>query len=158
MPLVRPDGVVCYLRQNGRVLLQLKAEGRFGGGLWNAPGGKIDDGESAEAAVLRELREETGLLVHAPAQRGHLTFYFGDVLEAAFSVYVFTSDSFAGDIVASDEGILEWHAVDDLPYRRMWPDDVFWLSHVLAGRRVRGTFRLSDDMSEVVEHQLSVEP
>jgi 8-oxo-dGTP pyrophosphatase MutT (NUDIX family)/predicted N-acetyltransferase YhbS len=151
----RPDGVVCYLRQNGRVLLQLKAEGRFGGGLWNAPGGKIDEGESPRSAVVREFREETGLEI-TPVERAKLTFYFGDAQEPAFDVYVFTSDSFSGETLASDEGPLEWHSVDALPLARMWPDDEYWLPQVLAGHRVRGTFRLTDDMTRVTEHDVRV--
>jgi mutator protein MutT len=152
----RPDGVVCYLRQNGRVLLQLKAEGRFGGGLWNAPGGKIDEGETAEQAVVREFREETGLKI-TPSERATLTFYFGEETEPAFDVHVFTSESFEGEMVASDEGHLEWHAVDALPLGRMWPDDEYWLPHVLAGHRVTATFRLSEDMTRVIEHDVRTE-
>jgi 8-oxo-dGTP pyrophosphatase MutT (NUDIX family)/GNAT superfamily N-acetyltransferase len=157
MLLDRPDGVVCYLRRNDRVLLQLKAEGRFGGGLWNAPGGKIDDGESPRDAVVREFLEETGLAID-PIERARLTFYFGDAPEAAFDVYVYTSDSYEGDLVASDEGHLEWHPVNALPYERMWPDDAFWLPKVLAGHRVAATFRLSGDMTRVIEHDVRALP
>ena len=63
------EAVLCYIRDGGRVLLQHKAEGRFGGGFWNAPGGKIVDGESPEqAAALRTLHcdEIQGYLVGRP--------------------------------------------------------------------------------------------
>ena len=50
-------GAVCYIRHNGRVLLQLKAEGRFGEGRWNAPGGKLTEGETPAQAITREVKE-----------------------------------------------------------------------------------------------------
>jgi 8-oxo-dGTP pyrophosphatase MutT (NUDIX family) len=149
--------VVCHIRREGRVLLQLKREGRVGGGLWNGPGGKIDDGESPETAVRREVLEETGLELDEVEHHGTLTFYFGAAPEPVYIVDVFTSDSFAGELCAGDEGTLEWHAEDAIPYERMWADDAVWLPHVLAGSRVSGWFRLSEDMRCVVEHDLRIE-
>ncbi len=46
---------------DGRVLVQQRAAGRAMAGLWEFPGGKIELGESAEVALVRELREELGI-------------------------------------------------------------------------------------------------
>jgi 8-oxo-dGTP diphosphatase len=51
----------------GRVLLQRRAAGRAMAGLWEFPGGKVEPGESAEAALVRELAEELGIEVAAEA-------------------------------------------------------------------------------------------
>ena len=59
-------GVVCDLGvaaraiQNGRILLVKEARGHFRN-LWGFPKGSVDEGESPEAAVIRELSEETGV-------------------------------------------------------------------------------------------------
>jgi len=150
-------GTVCYIRQNGRVLLQLKAEDRFGGGFWNAPGGKLADGESTVEATVREVREETGLTVDGLVEHGPLTFYFGKAEQPQFTVHVFSTGRFSGELAASDEGRLAWFDEGALPYDEMWPDDRVWLPHMLAGRRFRGTFRLTDDWRTLVSHEFELE-
>jgi len=52
---------VALIDADGRVLLAQRPEGRRLAGLWEFPGGKMDDGESPEAALIRELREELGI-------------------------------------------------------------------------------------------------
>ena len=49
----------------GRVLLARRTEGRDLAGLWEFPGGKVEPGESADAALVRELREELGIEARA---------------------------------------------------------------------------------------------
>lgn len=149
-------GAVCYIRRNGRVLLQLKTTGRFGGGWWNAPGGKVADGETPEKGAIRETKEETSLEVSELRHHGVITFYFGDTAEPDYFLHVFSTTRFAGEPRDSVEGRLQWHDGADLPYDQMWPDDRFWLPDMLAGRRFRGTFRLTADYQRIVSHEYEV--
>ncbi len=150
-------GVICHIRDEGRVLLQLRADGLFGAGFWNGPGGHVEEGESPLEAAVREVEEEAGLVVRDLLEHGVLTFYFGDATEPKYIVHVFSTSHYEGEPRASDEGRLEWFPEDGLPYDRMFPDDRFWFPHLLAGRRFQGTFRIADDLTEVVSHDLRLE-
>jgi 8-oxo-dGTP diphosphatase len=55
----------ALLDDDGRILLQQRAPGRAMAGLWEFPGGKVEDGELPEAALARELAEELGIGVAA---------------------------------------------------------------------------------------------
>mgnify|MGYP002701275501 FL=1 len=52
---------VALIDVDGRVLLGQRPEGKSMAGLWEFPGGKVDTGETPEAALVRELNEELGI-------------------------------------------------------------------------------------------------
>ncbi len=52
---------VALIDADGRVLLAQRPEGKSMAGLWEFPGGKVEPGETPEAALIRELREELGV-------------------------------------------------------------------------------------------------
>ena len=52
---------VALIDAEGRVLLARRPEGKSLAGLWEFPGGKVEPGETPEAALIRELREEIGI-------------------------------------------------------------------------------------------------
>ncbi len=56
---------VVLVDADGRVLLAQRPDGKSMAGLWEFPGGKVDRGETPEAALIRELREELGIDVAA---------------------------------------------------------------------------------------------
>jgi len=56
---------VALIDADGRVLLAQRPQGKPMAGLWEFPGGKVDDGETPEACLIRELKEELGIDVAA---------------------------------------------------------------------------------------------
>ena len=78
LPLVPCVGAVVHDAQ-GRLLLIRRGHAPHEG-LWSLPGGRVEPGESAEAAVVREVLEETGLRVRAGAPVGRVRIPAGEVV------------------------------------------------------------------------------
>jgi len=68
--------VAAVVRREGRVLLTRRLKGAHLAGLWEFPGGKLEDGESPEEALARECREECGIEIAVD-----------DILDVAFHRY-----------------------------------------------------------------------
>ena len=60
LPIVLVAAVALFDR-DGRVLIAQRPEGKSMAGLWEFPGGKVDPGETPEAALIRELKEELAI-------------------------------------------------------------------------------------------------
>lgn len=56
---------VAMVNDSGQVLMQQRPSAASHGGLWEFPGGKLEQGETPEAAAVRELREELGVVIAA---------------------------------------------------------------------------------------------
>jgi len=125
------------------VLLIRKKRG-LGAGKINGPGGKVDPGETAMESAVRETFEELCVTPLGVRQVGELLFEFRDglLLHGA----VFRADDFEGMPKETDEAVPLWTPVDRIPYEEMWPDDRFWIPHLLAGEKFRGAFVFDGDV------------
>ncbi len=149
------EGTLCYLIREGQALLLQKARG-FGKGKWNAPGGKLAQGESPEACVKREVLEEAGFKPLELNLHGKLDFYFGQEQEPDWIVHVFSSRKFEGNVKSSVEGSVRWFPIEALPYGEMWADDVAWVPLLLLGKRFLGRFYF-DAQAERLLHYFLIE-
>ena len=61
---------VALIDAKGKILLAQRPEGKSMAGLWEFPGGKVEEGEAPELALVRELKEELGIDVEPEALRG----------------------------------------------------------------------------------------
>jgi 8-oxo-dGTP diphosphatase len=67
--MTAPLRVACALiAENGRLFAARRGPTRRNAGLWELPGGKLEDGETAQACIVRELREELGMDVEPLAE------------------------------------------------------------------------------------------
>ncbi|HHW41597.1 MAG TPA: NUDIX domain-containing protein [Syntrophomonadaceae bacterium] len=91
---------LCLILNENYILLQRRGKSPFKG-KWNAPGGKVEVGESIEEACIREIFEETSLKLNDIKLVGAITVQ-------DTKIYVFASHHFTGNIVANQEGQLYW--------------------------------------------------
>ena len=142
---------LCYLlnKENGEVLIAMKKRG-FCAGRWNGIGGKLNEGESIEEALIREAKEEIGVTLTSFRKAGAISFYFSGPGSQDFNqeVHVFTADSWEGTPKESEEMAPKWVKITNLPFNEMWPDDRLWLKDVLLGAYVKAKF-LFDESGEV---------
>ena len=144
---------LLFVRRDGHLLLIEKKRG-LGAGKVNAPGGRIEPGETAVEAAVREVQEEVGVTPHTPVDRGRLRFQFAD----GFSIgaAVFSSDGCDGEPRETDEAVPFWVRPGDIPYPRMWADDHVWIPHMLGGRWFDGRFLFDGDA--MLGYRLDVGP
>ena len=152
-----PLRTLCFIETRTHLLLGLKKRG-FGQGRWNGFGGKLEAGESVEAAARREVQEEAGVIVGRLEQRGVLNFTFADTPASPLEVHVFSASDFSGEPVEAEEMRPQWFEKTAIPYDQMWPDDVYWLPLLLEGKTFEGRFHFADTnvmlSHEIVETRL----
>lgn len=138
------QATLCYLFRDSEVLLGMKKV-RFGAGKWNGFGGKVEVGEAVENAVVREVKEESGIIVHATSLKkvAVLQFYFAE--NPIFECHVFTAHEFSGEPQENEEMAPSWFSLDKLPYKDMWPSDLYWLPAVLAGDTIEAVCHFDAD-------------
>lgn len=95
--------VLCLIHKGDKYLLQDRVKKDWRG--YTMPGGHVEPGESIVDAVVREMREETGLTILNPKLCGVKQF---PIENGRYMVFLFSTDEFEGEVVSSDEGRMHW--------------------------------------------------
>lgn len=128
-----PVVAVALTDAQGRVLIAQRPFDKEHGGLWEFPGGKIEPGESPEAALVRELREELGVTV-APEHLEPLTFSSAGRGTRHLLLLLYRCAAWQGEARALDAAAIRWVKPETLPDFDMPPADRPFVS-VLAAER-----------------------
>lgn len=115
------DVVAAVVRRNGRVLIARRAPGRHLAGYWEFPGGKVEPGETAEAALAREMLEEFGATVRVGAYLGDSMHDDGVVAVRLMAYAVFTSAPLSA---SRDHDRIAWVRPGELAGYQLAPADV----------------------------------
>jgi 8-oxo-dGTP diphosphatase len=106
----------------GRILLQQRAPGRAMAGLWEFPGGKVEEGELPEAALARELLEELGIGVD-PSDLSPAAFASADNQGRHMLLLLYLCRRWRGEPRALDAAALRWARPEEMRGLPMPPAD-----------------------------------
>ncbi len=97
--------VLCLIEDGDRILLQNRVKKDWQG--YTLPGGHVEQGESFVDAVVREMKEETGLDIVNPRLVGVKQF---PTENGRYIVLLFKATQWFGNVTSSEEGVMEWVA------------------------------------------------
>jgi len=130
------NSTLCYIEKDGcyLMLFRNKKEHDPCEGKWVGVGGKFEPGETADACLLREVREETGLRLTAYEFRG-IVHFVSDTWPDE-DMYLYTATGFEGEdpSFVCDEGELSWIEKDRILSLNLWEGDRYFLEPLIAGK------------------------
>ena len=118
---------LCMIRNGSRVLVEEKVGKGADGIIF--PGGHVEPGEPVVDAVIREIKEETGLTIERPKLVGVKEWINED--GSRYLVFLFTADRFTGELVSSAEGRVFWMEKDEV-LRSNWIWHMDGLMRIMA--------------------------
>ena len=114
---------LCYIEKEDSYLMmhRVKKVNDINKDKWVGVGGHFEEGESPEECLLREVYEETGLTLTSFRLRGIVTFST-DVYATEY-MFLYTADSYEGEMIECNEGNLEWVKKSDVYNLPIWEGD-----------------------------------
>jgi len=144
---------VGYMERNDKVLVLLrnKKEDDLNEGKIVGPGGHVEEGETPEEGIIREIKEETGINAKNPKLKAIIE-YPKIYKNRDLKVYFYYITDFEGEVIhdqEKNEGTLMWVHKDKLWDHNLWEGDRIVVDHVLHGEDVKqGTFVYKDQKLE----------
>ena len=118
--------VAAVIRDDDRIFATQRGYGEFKGG-WEFPGGKIEEGETPQEALVREIKEELEIEIEV----GELI----DTIEYDYSTFHLSMDCFwaeivSGDVVLKEHGAAKWLTKETLDSVEWLPADISIIDHI----------------------------
>lgn len=129
MPPLLLVAACALIDADKRVLIAQRPKGKPMAGLWEFPGGKVEEGETPEDTVIRELCEELGVRVTKPCL-APLTFTSHDYLEFHILLPLFVCRRWEGTPVPREAQDIKWVRANRLRDYPMPPADEPLISHL----------------------------
>ena len=125
------ETVLCYIKKDNQYLLlyRNKEKNDFNKGKYLGVGGHLEKGETKEQALIREVKEETGLTLLNYYYHAKLLFINDDYQEI---MHLYSADQFTGELIDCDEGQLVWINEEDVLKVPHWEGDQYFLKKMLS--------------------------
>lgn len=143
--------VLCLVQKKDQYLLQDRVKDDWKG--FTLHGGHVEVGESIVDAVIREMKEETGLTIYNPKLCGIKQFPIkdGKYENGRYLVFLFQTAQFSGDIVSSSEGSMHWIKKEDLDKVNLVSDFKELLQVMLDDNLSEFQYIVEDDEWKIVQ-------
>jgi len=128
----------CYLLNENKVLVtKYKKGNRIG--FYDTPGGKIEEGETAEQAAIRETKEETGLDVKNLKYKGNMIVEYPNRI---FDFDIFVGSDYEGQLQEFEENTAEWIDIQELLQKEKILSNLMILDNFLIKSLIDDTYNL----------------
>lgn len=106
----------AIIESDGKILAAQRGENMRNAGKWEFPGGKIEEGESAEACIIREIKEELMIDIEVLAQEEAVNYVYPDF---KICLIPFRCKQIGGNITLNEHQSISWkspHKLEDLDW------------------------------------------
>ena len=146
--------VMIYLEKDNQYLMlyRNKKKKDINKNKYIGVGGHVEKGETPDEAVVREVKEETGLDLLSFVRRGLVYFVLNGYEE---EMYIYTSLDFKGELIECNEGELSWIDKDKVMSLPIWEGDKYFLKHLLEDEQyfVMRLIYEDDKLIKVIENE-----
>jgi len=121
--------VAAILKREGKYLIARRAPGKHLAGYWEFPGGKVEEGETPEESLQREMWEEFGVHADVGAYLGDNVHDYGSKVIRLLAYEVAVS----GELLQStDHDCIEWATLEEMRNYHLAEADIPLLQHIAA--------------------------
>ena len=122
--------VMIYLEKDNQYLMLYRNKKKvdINKGKYIGVGGHVEENETPSEAIVREVKEETGLDLLSFKERGIVYFVLNGYEE---EMYIYTSSDFKGEMITCNEGELYWISKDKIYEVPLWEGDRYFIDLLL---------------------------
>ena len=114
--------VAAILQKEDKILIARKKQGKPLAGYFEFPGGKIEEGETPEESLIRELMEEMNIKIAVKEYIGESIYDYGN--DKVISLLGYTAEIIDGEIKLSDHDKYEWVTLEQINNYKIAPADI----------------------------------
>jgi len=111
----------AIIKRAGKILIAKRKMGKHLGGLWEFPGGKIEDGESPEECLERELKEELGINTKVG---NFVTSNIYTYKRMTINLMAYNTEFISGDLILEQHDEIQWVTIPEMSNFKFAPADI----------------------------------